>query len=385
MPETAMFESDPIRNRGYVFKRGRTYWVQYSVDGVRVRESCKSPFKQAAKALLRKRLAEIDNGIAQPAGARGLAYDAMRNALYEDYKINGKRWLRTGKDGKQYVVGISNLDNFFNGWRALRITTKAIRKYIRARQEQGAAAGTINREMALLRRMFSLAVADKELNVNQVPHFPMLQEAAARKGFLEHRDYVKLRQELPEHLRPVLAVGYYTGMRLGEIIALRWDWVSLMDGEIRLPGDATKSKKPRTVPLAPEPLKMLQIVREKDPTAERVFLDGDGKPVQTFYKAWRSATKRAGLKGLLFHDLRRTGVRNLVRAGVPQSVAMKISGHKTREVFDRYDIVSNDDLRDAAERLDSYLKGQFSHNPATISTEAETERSRNQQQVSSIQ
>jgi site-specific recombinase XerD len=124
---------------------------------------------------------EIDAGIAQPSNACRLACEEMRDALYADYKINGRKWLRTAKDGKtQYVTGILRLDEFFKGWRAMRISTTAIRKYIRARQEHDAENGTINRELALLRRIFSLAIQDKKLRF--VPHFPMLKEAAPRKG-----------------------------------------------------------------------------------------------------------------------------------------------------------------------------------------------------------
>jgi integrase len=84
----------------------------------------------------------------------------------------------------------------------------------------------------------------------------------------------------------------------------------------------------------------------------------DSQRIGSFYKAWKSACERAGVDGLLFHDFRRTGIRNLVRAGVPERVAMAISGHKTRAVFERYNIVSGRDLKDAANKLESYVAKQ---------------------------
>jgi integrase len=95
-------------------------------------------------------------------------------------------------------------------------------------------------------------------------------------------------------------------------------------------------------------------MRDRHFNTEFIFT-GSNQRIGSFYKAWKSACKRAGLEGLLFHDFRRTGVRNLVRAGVPERVAMAISGHKTRAVFERYNIVSGRDLMDAATRMESYF------------------------------
>jgi integrase len=152
-------------------------------------------------------------------------------------------------------------------------------------------------------------------------------------------------------------MGFYTGMREGEILGLRWANVSLVDGQLRLDPGSTKNDEPRTIPLIGELLDMLKIERQRHPDSEFVFTR-HGKPMGSFRKAWGKACKSAGLEGLLFHDLRRTGVRNLVRAGVPERVAMAISGHKTRAIFERYNIVSERDLADAGRKLKDYLKIQ---------------------------
>ncbi len=275
--------------------------------------------------------------------------------------MNKRKWIEEGKGSNPYMT--VHLDNFFCGYRAVNITTDGIREFIRKRQEEGAANGTINRSLALLRRMFRLAVEDGKLR--DVPHFPMLKEAPPRKGFLEYVDFQTLRQELPEHLRPVATTGYYTGMRLGEILGLRWNNVDFLSGELRLDPGTTKNDEPRTVPLTGELLEMLKSERQRNPHAEFVFTQ-NGRRVGSFYKAWKSACKRAGLAGLLFHDLRRTGLRNLVRAGVPERVAMAISGHKTRAVFERYNIVSGRDLKDAARKLETYLAQQNGDKTGTI-------------------
>jgi integrase len=337
------------RGEGRIYRRGRIWRIQYYRNGRRVFESSRSENERTAQNLLRQRLGQVAAGIAPVPHAHRISYENLRDALLADYVANKRKWLRTGKDGKPYVCGLSTLNAFFKGFRAVYITADSLRAFIRNRQEKGAANGTINRSLALLRRMFHLATADGKLR--EVPHFPMLKEAPPRKGFLEHANYQKLRQKLPEHLRPVLSMGYHTGMRLGEILKLRWPCVDLAKAEISLDPGTTKNDQPRTIPLAGELLEMLRIERTRNPKSEFVFMRA-GVRIGSFRKAWDSACVRAGLgvficrtcdapvahdskcadcrkakrqarptyRGLIFHDLRRTGVRNLVRAGVPERV-----------------------------------------------------------------
>jgi len=340
------------------------------VHGRQVRESSHSDRKPVAERLIRRRLGEAAAGIVTfPQSAR-VTYGQMRDVLLADYAANRRKWLRQRKDGGFYVCNLPELDKFFEGYRVIAITTDAIRAFIQKRQADGAANGTTNRSLALLRRMFHLALQDGKLR--DIPYFPMLKEAPPRKGFLEYSDFQRLREQLPEYLRSITTMGYLTGMRLGEILGLRWKNVSFLDAEIRLDAGSTKNGDPRTIPLAGELLELLKIERQKNITAEFLFAH-NGQPIKIFRKGWKSACKRAGLTGLLFHDLRRTGVRNLVRAGVPERVAMAISGHKTRAVFERYNIVSGRDLKDATRKLETYLAAQNGPSSGQIDPLASTE------------
>jgi integrase len=262
---------------------------------------------------------------------------------------------------------LTNLDKFFAVRKVNTITTDEIRRFVKERQAANASNGTINRSLSALKRMFSLAIRGGKLQ--NAPHIELLKEAPPRQGFLESEDFKRLGMELPEHLRAPFTLAYFTGLRLGEIRRLRWDNVDLRASEIRLYGGETKNDEPRTVPLMDELPLMLRMLREKDPRSDYVF--SDGSPLGSFRKSWRSACVRAGLgkmqkrddgtevyTGLLFHDLRRSGVRNLARAGVPERVAIAISGHKTRAVFERYNIVSSRDIEEAGQRLSKYFKKQ---------------------------
>lgn len=281
--------------------------------------------------------------------------------LVEDYHINGKSlyWCKL-------VVRV-HLEPFFGTMRTGKVETTTLRKYIVQRQEAGAKNATINRELSLLRRAFHIAFQSDPPRVSRVPKIPKLEENNARKGFFEDDQYRAIMLALPEFLRPVLAFGYYTGCRRGEILSLQWSQVDLIEGMVRLEPGTTKNNEARAIPLDPELLEQLRFQRAardaQHPACPWVFFGETGDRIRSFRGSWLAACKVAGYAEadrptVLFHDLRRTGVRNLVRAGVPEKVAQSISGHKTRAVFERYNIVTDTDLKDAVRRQHEYLKAK---------------------------
>ncbi len=203
------------------------WWIKYYKHGVSFRESAHSKKKAVAERLLRKRLGEIEAGVFVGPAAERMRYEDLRTAFFADYRANGRKSLFKHKDGTEYICGVAELDEFFAGCRAVEITTDRIRAFIVKRQQEGAPNASINRSLSALRRMFRLALEDGRLR--GAPYFPMLKERNIRKGFLDHDQYVLLRDALPDYLKPVLAMGYFTGMRLGEIRSLRWEQVSFAD------------------------------------------------------------------------------------------------------------------------------------------------------------
>jgi integrase len=204
----------------------------------------------------------------------------------------------------------------------------------------------------------------------KVPAFPRLDEHNARQGFFERGEFLSLLAHLPDDgLRDFVEWCHWTGMRKGEAAALTWDDFDRETWTLRLQAKHARTRRGRVIVLRGA----FRDIIERRLAARRLdcpyifwrpydgkptpnLQAGDAAPIQEFRKAWRTACKAAGLKGRLFHDLRRTGVRNLVRAGVSQHVAMQISGHRTDAVFRRYNISTEADLGSAAERVTAYVE-----------------------------
>jgi len=247
--------------------------------------------------------------------------------------------------------------------RAADLSTTDIKRYTRKRLEAEAAHATVNRELEILKRAFTLAARCDPPKVVRELHISMLEEKNVRTGFLDDAGYMRLKQELPEYLRPLFVVGYHVGNRLGELRKLRWNQVDFAQSRITLNPGETKNGEGRTLPIYGEMKEWLMMQRDirdaKFPECDRVFQD-EGRPAGDFRKAWRSACKRAGVGNLLFHDLRRSAVRNMIRAGISEKVAMQISGHKTRSIFDRYNIVNERDIVEATSKMEQRFQTAIS-------------------------
>ena len=325
-----------------------TWWIQWSHRGRVHRESSQSRKRSDAQALLKLRIGQAGSGRPIVPAHQKVTFDQLTKDLVRDYKVRGLR-SRDTLEGR-----IMHLTNFFGNDYAIDINAMRVRAYQEDRLEHGAARGTINREVAALHRMFVLAVRANVLP--QVPIFPeRLKESSPRQGFFEHSEYHAIRKNLCADYQDVLDFAYWSGWRKREILDLQWREVDLADNVIRLSPERSKTGQGRILPLAPPLKDVLERRRAVRQLRCPFVFHRDGQPIGDWRKAWRHACRDAGLSGKRFHDFRRTAARNLIRAGVPERVAMDLLGHKTRSVFQRYNIVSPDDLQEAAKRLAEYI------------------------------
>jgi integrase len=333
-------------------KNSSRFWIRYSVRGRQYRESSKSTSENKARALLKRRLGEIEAGKHTPRADK-VTLGELLDGLVAYYRVNGRRSTRTLIACCQHLRAA-----FTNDLPALAITTQRLRQYVLERQAQKAANASIKRELAHLRMAFNLALQDGRLNSK--PHVPSLVVDNARRGFLEAGDFARLLAALPADLQDFVHFLYLSGWRSNEGKTLTWASVDLRAREVKLDPRNSKTKQARTLPVAGQLLSIFErahAARRLD--VPEVFHRG-GRPIRTFKHAWTRAVSAAGLTGLRPHDLRRSCVRNLIRAGLPEHTAMSWTGHATRAVFDRYDIVSAADLAAAAGKLESYLQAQQS-------------------------
>lgn len=335
----------------------------YDNDGKQRRVATGTHVQVRASAFLRKLLTDRDAGV--PSNhTRKLTYADLRKGLLDNYMERGNKSLKTTSDGDETINGLKQLDEFFGygeknpGPRASSISTEVSRNFARHRLEQNLSTATVNRSLACLRRMLRIAYDDKLITF--MPKIRMLKEPPARKGFLDLEKFEELLALLPTDLRTIVTLLYYCGVRLGEALSMEWHQVNLTTRLIRLEGEQTKNSEARFIPL-PAPLVLM--LSESETKSGRVF---DGTNLRN---EWQKACDACGLgtrtlvkikgrapwyryDGLIIHDLRRSAVRNLVNAGVSEKVAMTITGHKTRAVFDRYHIVSTDDVSAAMRRVE---------------------------------
>ena len=341
------------RGKGMIYPRGNVWWIKFYDNGRPRYESSGSRKEGEAKRLLSLRVGQVVEGKCPAPEAQRTSFEDLALDLKNEYQSNERRSLR------HLIARIVHLRRFFGSMRAAAITTSEVQKYIVKRQSEGATNGTINRDLAALRRMFSLAAKATPPKVGRVPYIPMLQENNARQGFFEYEDFERVRSALPKDLRPLITFLYHSGWRKSEVMNLTWKQVDLHTATVRLEPGTTKNKQARMIFLAGELLDVIQRQREvRDtlyPDCPWVFFR-DGKQVKSFRRSWNTACRKAKLTGKILHDFRRSAIRNMIRAGIPERVAMDLSGHKTRSVFERYNIVSEGDRLEAANRLDQYLK-----------------------------
>jgi integrase len=335
--------------KGGIRQLGRDRWqISYYDDhGHRTRKS----FKTEARAIkeLNRAVTLREAGQLRPRENR-----IKVDSLAESYKV-----YAANSAPKSYywicLVWRVHLEPFFGGMLAARVDSDKIQAYIRARLDDKAATSTVNRELTVLRAIFNQA--SKLDRIDRVPRFPeRLREPNPRAGFVNDEQYrVLLSKCKYAWLRAALSVAYNFGFRKSELLSLKVSQIDLAAKTIRLLPGTTKNDLGRVVVMTQEVFALIcECIKDKAP-GEAVFTWANGNPVADFRRTWRTLVKNAGMSGLHLHDMRRSAIRNMVRAGVSKHVAKRISGHTTDSIFDRYDITDETDLAEATRKMEARI------------------------------
>jgi integrase len=286
--------------------------------------------------------------------AQTLSVAHLYAALERDYVTNGDKSVRNVRS-----VWKHHLQEVFAEKPAAALDSEQLQRYVVARQAEGAANATINRELAAVKRMYTLARQAGKLR--ECPYIPHLEERNVRKGFVKDAEYEALAREtagIGLWLRTMFELGYTYGWRKSELLGMRVDQVDLSERTIRLEAGETKNDQARQVEMTVKVYGLLNACCAGKSAEDLVFTrtarNGHKRVsnIVDIRNAWKDATAAAGCPDLLFHDLRRTAIRNMRRHGISEKVAMTISGHKTRSVFERYNIVDRADMHEAVGKLE---------------------------------
>lgn len=343
----------PSVSRGTVHRRpGTTNWfIKFYVDGRVQRETTGTPDRTLAEAFLARRIDEAARGLLHPVSER-ITFAEMSDLLFRNYAFKRNR-----TDPSRHV---NNLAASFGALRGEEITEERIAEYSRKRlEDDGAAPATLHRELSVLRRMLRLA----SHRLPRVPVIDMPRVHNARQGFFEEQDLQAILPHLPPHGRNLIEFLYLTGWRVSEALCLQWSDVDWTRRTVWLRD--SKNREPRVFPFKYHPRLEEVLTRQRRMVSEWERAQGSlcvavfawrGRPMQKLRRSWKSACRAAGMPDRLVHDFRRTAVRSLIRAGVQQAIAMKITGHKTGSIFRRYLIVDEELLAQATGAVAEYLE-----------------------------
>lgn len=331
-----------------VYKRGNTYWITFSSYGRQYRESANTTSKRHAEALLSKRRVEVFEGRFFPEKRNlKLSVAELRSLWLKE--MSHKRSLKDDEGrfntlvtllGARTKVGELRTEDVGEMKRALMETT--------TRRGQKMAPSTVNRHLSLLNSALNLAELHGYTHQQPTAGVKMLPERNTRDRICTPEEFALLMREAEPELQAVIAMGYWTGMRLGEIAGLKWSQLNLSEGMVRLSAEETKTGEPRAVPLHAEVVKVLNGLPRR--LNGKVFSKTDKRFSAMFHKL----TRALDVSELRFHDLRHTAATNLRRAGVDLFTIKQITGHKTLKMLERYNCVNVDDLKEAMGKVQGH-------------------------------
>ena len=320
--------------------------------GKQFRESAKTDNYDEAERMLKRRQGEIATGAFTGLAPERIRVSQLLQEMLDDMKANGRRSYGSAEGGVRL-----HLVPFMGNVRVADFSSNLVKAYKAKRQVEKAANATINRELGLLKRAFNLAYRAEPPLVAKVPYISRLPNAMSGQVSWS----MSSTRSSGTHSPITLSSSSYSGITRALASA---NCGASRGRRLRRIASCCIRERPKTETAAlfpstakwPDGLRWPRRAVRQFPKCP-YLCQHDGQPLgdSCVKKAWKTACKSVGLPELRFHDLRRSAVRNMDRAGVPRTVAMKVSGHKTESMFNRYNIVSERDVAEVKNRMETYL------------------------------
>jgi integrase len=325
---------------------GRVYWIEYyDVDGQRKRERI-GPNKAAAEQRLREVLtARTEGRYIKKSPDTKTHFKELAEWYLTLPEVKAKRSY--DRDHRS----IKNLLLFFGDRMLKDITPAVVEAYRQKRLKEPSGRApygptkpaSVNREIACFKTIFNKALKNGKAERNPAMGVKQLKENNERDRILSPEEYIRLLAHCPSHIKPIVKVAYYTGMRQGEILGLTWGQVDMKEGFINLAAADCKTNEGRLVPMNGELMEMFKAMPRGLPGV-KVFTYA-GRQIGAIKKGFTTACKQAGIEDFTFHDLRHTAINNWRLQGHDYFRIMAATGHKTMSVFKRYNSVSKEELK----------------------------------------
>lgn len=350
----------------------KVWYMRYSVNGKLYRRSTGTAKKADAEKELRKTKSEIDNG-RNPARGDQLTVSDLLQLVIDDYKMRHNKSLNT------VIEKMKHIREHFKNRKAKNINRGAIKQYILKRQKAGVNDATINRELAVLRR--ALRLAGKHGTVEEMRNLRLKEHPKQKDAFRDRAEFEAFREALPKYLHPLVSFAYVTGWRYGTLVNLKWEHVQGIgdrgkDITITAPWEIMENGEPLTVTFrtAHEAARILRVQRHRqnkwkasqpgNPPVEYIF-NRDGHRIGDIRHSWNKACQAIGVRGysrgegrqITFHSLGNTAITEMLRAGIPAHLIMKIVGHKTPIMVNRYQRLLQNDVKDAFDVMEKRNSG----------------------------
>ena len=343
------------------------YWISYRLPGgkqVRKIEGSGFSLKDTMAAEGKTKALKVENRILDIKPEAKMTFKELAKWFFKLEKVKAKAYHAT------LTINLNSFNKVFGDTIVRNVKPSDLENYQAKRKAAGYSDSYIDQEIGAARTMVYKAFDDNMVSGDTIRVFKKVKkllrgDSNARDRVLSSEEFDKLLAALPSHTRAIVATGYYTGMRKGEVINLTWDKVDMKSRVIALDAADTKDREARRIPICAALYKILEktpkAIHDKAIHKNHVFLF-KGKPIRDIRTALARACRDAGIpygrgekNGFVFHDTRHCFNTNMRKSGVPESVIMKITGHSTREMFLRYDSVDATDTRKAVDQMEGFL------------------------------